>query len=242
MTNHKHFTLIELLVVIAIIAILAAMLLPALSAARERARSALCQNNLKTISLASTMYAGDYADFPVITRGILPKKWDGAPGLVGWFLMLGNDSYYSTQFMPNDYGVILETSQTGSGNGRIACPSAGGTLFSYSTYAANVRLHGSQDSGGALTDTGYAFGKLVDPGRAIDFYDSGSDKTFLSRYIFNPGWTDVEGYGTGKRHGSTFNLSFSDGHVETWPLARINPNGSSGNFLLQGIDRYNDGY
>ena len=76
MNLNRAFTLIELLVVIAISAILAALLLPSLSAARNKARQTTCLNNIKQISLGVRMYADDHDDvLTLVSTNHTPNVW-----------------------------------------------------------------------------------------------------------------------------------------------------------------------
>ena len=112
--KQSGFTLIELLVVIAIIAILAALLLPALTRAREKARTATCAGNMKQILLACHMYFEDHQAWPysyqdylpslpwlLTTYNYLPSPWWKKGGL---FDCPSNKLSPSNGYVSQDYG------------------------------------------------------------------------------------------------------------------------------------------
>src|SRR5712672_4107755 len=107
------FTLIELLVVIAIISILAALLLPALGMAKEKARSIACLNNLKQIGISINIYSDDHNGF------LVPAEYDvnnGAAYRAGWPTILFNEKYLPALKSPTFYSV-------NPGNSVFHCPS-----------------------------------------------------------------------------------------------------------------------
>jgi prepilin-type N-terminal cleavage/methylation domain-containing protein len=98
----EAFTLIELLVVIAIIAILAALLLPALAKAKDKAVQAQCTSNLKQWGLAVTMYAGDNREFfPANATS------DGASGFA-WMGLSLNTNFYPLYLYPNRAAATVQ--------------------------------------------------------------------------------------------------------------------------------------
>lgn len=238
LTSQRHglrrgFTLIELLVVIAIIAILAGMLLPALSKAKAKAQSISCMSNYKQLQLAWALYSNDFNDF-IVPNAISSRN--------AWIDGTGSSLAYS---LPGATNVTTITNgmlfKYNSSAAIYVCPGQRGALLNGKenvrykparSCSISGQMNGGSDASGGVpggrVDPLIMSGNPQDarahqkvsainrpgPSQAFVFIDEGItiDDGYFAVQVVTPSWQNYPA----TRHGGSASLSFADGHSEIY--------------------------
>jgi prepilin-type N-terminal cleavage/methylation domain-containing protein/prepilin-type processing-associated H-X9-DG protein len=203
--ERRGFTLIELLVVIAIIAILAAILFPVFARAREKARQASCQSNLKQIALAELMYVSDYdsRSHPPVIGWVVPGSGAACSTCFqgGETLHRQKQCGWSDSWKP--LAAYHKSAQLWECPSRSACGSAAGQWRSYGwNRGGENRKDSARNSPSNLV-------MFADTSREIAWIPINNTCCGSNAALQGP-----EPHFVGKIHNEGANIAFWDGHVK----------------------------
>ncbi|MEY2408988.1 MAG: hypothetical protein QOF48_1658 [Verrucomicrobiota bacterium] len=239
--GHRGFTLVEMLVAIAIIAVLAALLLPALSGAKGRGRAVACMNNLKQLATAHTLYADENQELFVNNHGTqetLRTAQSWVNNIQDW---LDGDGNTNLSLLTSGKLAPYLHQETAV----FKCPSDR-SVANNGPRIRSVSLNSLVGDPGELTNRFnpqltqfYKLTDIPDPSHVYVFLDEHPDT--LNDGFFMNRWDELLwGNLPGSFHNGAANLSFADGHVEAhrWVLGDTRRpserGGAAGTFIPAG--------